>query len=99
MSAEEAHSVTCCCLARLFDDSVKSNVTKTFCNLLQGAGPHVHRPVDAEGLIAHTSTSPQQIPEQPNFADFSQFEAFAVSGVNEEEEDEIETHSEVLQVS
>ncbi|XP_074020408.1 ralBP1-associated Eps domain-containing protein 1 isoform X8 [Numenius arquata] len=64
----------------------------------QGAGPHVHRPVDAEGLIAHTSTSPQQIPEQPNFADFSQFEAFAVSGVSKEEEDEIETHSEVLQV-
>uniref|UniRef100_A0A8B9PHC1 RALBP1 associated Eps domain containing 1 n=1 Tax=Apteryx owenii TaxID=8824 RepID=A0A8B9PHC1_APTOW len=64
----------------------------------QGPGPHVHRPVDAEGLIAHTSTSPQQIPEQPNFADFSQFEAFAVSGVNKEEEDEIETHSEVLQV-
>ncbi|XP_010121267.1 PREDICTED: ralBP1-associated Eps domain-containing protein 1 isoform X2 [Chlamydotis macqueenii] len=63
----------------------------------QGAGPHVHRPVDAEGLIGHTSTSPQQIPEQPNFADFSQFEAFAVSGVNKEEEDEIETHSEVLQ--
>ncbi|XP_074020391.1 ralBP1-associated Eps domain-containing protein 1 isoform X6 [Numenius arquata] len=63
----------------------------------QGAGPHVHRPVDAEGLIAHTSTSPQQIPEQPNFADFSQFEAFAVSGVSKEEEDEIETHSEVLQ--
>ncbi|XP_074752544.1 ralBP1-associated Eps domain-containing protein 1 isoform X11 [Athene noctua] len=63
----------------------------------QGAGPHVHRPVDADGLIAHTSTSPQQIPEQPNFADFSQFEAFAVSGVNKDEEDEIETHSEVLQ--
>uniref|UniRef100_A0A8C8RE68 RALBP1 associated Eps domain containing 1 n=1 Tax=Pelusios castaneus TaxID=367368 RepID=A0A8C8RE68_9SAUR len=63
----------------------------------QGAGPHVHRPVDAEGLIAHSSTSPQQIPEQPNFADFSQFEAFAASAVNEEE-DEIETHSEVLQV-
>ncbi|XP_014374020.1 ralBP1-associated Eps domain-containing protein 1 isoform X5 [Alligator mississippiensis] len=63
----------------------------------QGTGPHVHRPVDAEGLIAHTSTSPQQIPEQPNFADFSQFEAFAASGVNEEEEDEIETHPDVLQ--
>lgn len=59
----------------------------------------MHRPVDAEGLIAHTSTSPQQIPEQPNFADFSQFEAFAVSGVSKEEEEEIETHSEVLQVS
>ncbi|XP_053877622.1 ralBP1-associated Eps domain-containing protein 1 isoform X2 [Malaclemys terrapin pileata] len=64
----------------------------------QGAGPHVHRSVDAESLITHTSTSPQQIPEQPNFADFSQFEAFAASGVNEEEEEEIETHSEVLQV-
>lgn len=70
-----------------------------FVPLLQGAGPHVHRPVDAEGLIAHTSTSPQQIPEQPNFADFSQFEVFAASAVNKEEEDEIETHSEVLQVS
>uniref|UniRef100_A0A8D0H334 RALBP1 associated Eps domain containing 1 n=1 Tax=Sphenodon punctatus TaxID=8508 RepID=A0A8D0H334_SPHPU len=64
----------------------------------QAAGPHVHRPVDAEGLIAHTSTSPQQIPEQPNFADFSQFEAFAASGVNEGEDDEIEKHPEVLQV-
>ncbi|XP_056344672.1 ralBP1-associated Eps domain-containing protein 1 isoform X28 [Oenanthe melanoleuca] len=64
----------------------------------QGTGPHVHRSVDADGLIAHTSTSPQQIPEQPNFADFSQFEAFAVSGVNKEEDDEIETHSEALQV-
>lgn len=66
---------------------------------MQGTGPHVHRSVDADGLIAHSSTSPQQIPEQPNFADFSQFEAFAVSGVNKEEEDEIETHSEALQVS
>ncbi|OXB68445.1 hypothetical protein ASZ78_010066 [Callipepla squamata] len=64
----------------------------------QGAGPHVHRPVDADGLISHTSTSPQQIPEQPNFADFSQFEAFAASGVNKEEGDEIETHSEALKV-
>uniref|UniRef100_A0A8C3KYB3 RALBP1 associated Eps domain containing 1 n=1 Tax=Chrysolophus pictus TaxID=9089 RepID=A0A8C3KYB3_CHRPC len=64
----------------------------------KGAGPHVHRPVDADGLISHTSTSPQQIPEQPNFADFSQFEAFAASGVNKEEDDEIETHSEALQV-
>lgn len=26
-----------------------------------------------------TSTSPQQIPQQPNFADFSQFQAFAAS--------------------
>uniref|UniRef100_A0A663MA52 RALBP1 associated Eps domain containing 1 n=1 Tax=Athene cunicularia TaxID=194338 RepID=A0A663MA52_ATHCN len=74
------------------------SVTPGRYTVLLGAGPHVHRPVDAEGLIAHTSTSPQQIPEQPNFADFSQFEAFAVSGVNKDEEDEIETHSEVLQV-
>ncbi|XP_051853810.1 ralBP1-associated Eps domain-containing protein 1 isoform X5 [Antechinus flavipes] len=64
----------------------------------QAPGPHVHRPVDAEGLITHTSTSPQQIPEQPNFADFSQFEVFAASNVNEEPDDEAEKHPEVLQV-
>ncbi|XP_016284409.1 ralBP1-associated Eps domain-containing protein 1 isoform X4 [Monodelphis domestica] len=64
----------------------------------QAPGPHVHRPVDAEGLITHTSTSPQQIPEQPNFADFSQFEVFAASSVNEEHDDEAEKHPEVLQV-
>ncbi|XP_043818678.1 ralBP1-associated Eps domain-containing protein 1 isoform X4 [Dromiciops gliroides] len=64
----------------------------------QAPGPHVHRPVDAEGLITHTSTSPQQIPEQPNFADFSQFEVFAASSVNEEPDDEAEKHPEVLQV-
>ncbi|KAM3931935.1 ralBP1-associated Eps domain-containing protein 1 isoform 2-T2 [Leptodactylus fuscus] len=43
----------------------------------QTSGSHMHRSVDAEGLLSHPSTSPQQIPEQPNFADFSQFEAFA----------------------
>ncbi|XP_047626047.1 ralBP1-associated Eps domain-containing protein 1 isoform X8 [Phacochoerus africanus] len=59
-------------------------------------GPVVHRPVDADGLITHTSTSPQQIPEQPNFADFSQFEVFAASNVNEEQDDEAEKHPEVL---
>uniref|UniRef100_A0A8C9JFU6 RALBP1 associated Eps domain containing 1 n=1 Tax=Panthera tigris altaica TaxID=74533 RepID=A0A8C9JFU6_PANTA len=62
----------------------------------QAPGPVVHRPVDADGLITHTSTSPQQIPEQPNFADFSQFEVFAASNVNEEQEDEAEKHAEVL---
>uniref|UniRef100_A0A8C6AX10 RALBP1 associated Eps domain containing 1 n=1 Tax=Monodon monoceros TaxID=40151 RepID=A0A8C6AX10_MONMO len=62
----------------------------------QAAGPVVHRPVDADGLITHTSTSPQQIPEQPNFADFSQFEVFAASNVNEEQDDEAEKHPEVL---
>lgn len=40
--------------------------------------PHGHRVVEGDGLPAHTSTSPQQMPEQPNFADFSQFQAFAV---------------------
>ncbi|XP_011946899.1 PREDICTED: ralBP1-associated Eps domain-containing protein 1 isoform X6 [Cercocebus atys] len=62
----------------------------------QAPGPAVHRPVDADGLITHTSTSPQQIPEQPNFADFSQFEVFAASNVNEEQDDEAEKHPEVL---
>ncbi|XP_028996399.1 ralBP1-associated Eps domain-containing protein 1 isoform X2 [Betta splendens] len=41
-----------------------------------------HR-VDAEavpgGGAVLTATSPQQIPQQPNFADFSQFQAFAAS--------------------
>uniref|UniRef100_A0A3B5KUJ9 RALBP1 associated Eps domain containing 1 n=1 Tax=Xiphophorus couchianus TaxID=32473 RepID=A0A3B5KUJ9_9TELE len=40
-------------------------------------------PVIAEGVPAGgavlTTTSPQQIPQQPNFADFSQFQAFAAS--------------------
>uniref|UniRef100_A0A672S1Z1 RalBP1-associated Eps domain-containing protein 1-like n=1 Tax=Sinocyclocheilus grahami TaxID=75366 RepID=A0A672S1Z1_SINGR len=40
--------------------------------------PHGHRSVEGDGLSAHTSTSPHQMPEQPNFADFSQFQAFAV---------------------
>uniref|UniRef100_A0A2K6TKC8 RALBP1 associated Eps domain containing 1 n=1 Tax=Saimiri boliviensis boliviensis TaxID=39432 RepID=A0A2K6TKC8_SAIBB len=62
----------------------------------QAPGPAVHRPVDADGLMTHTSTSPQQIPEQPNFADFSQFEVFAASNVNEEQDDEAEKHPEVL---
>ncbi|XP_075410583.1 ralBP1-associated Eps domain-containing protein 1 isoform X5 [Tenrec ecaudatus] len=65
----------------------------------QAPGPAVHRPVEADGLIAHTSTSPQQIPEQPNFADFSQFEVFAASSVNEEQDDEAEKHPEAVPVS
>ncbi|XP_075410585.1 ralBP1-associated Eps domain-containing protein 1 isoform X7 [Tenrec ecaudatus] len=64
----------------------------------QAPGPAVHRPVEADGLIAHTSTSPQQIPEQPNFADFSQFEVFAASSVNEEQDDEAEKHPEAVPV-
>ncbi|XP_069090416.1 ralBP1-associated Eps domain-containing protein 1 isoform X6 [Pleurodeles waltl] len=60
----------------------------------QAAGPNVHRSAEGEGLLTHTSTSPQQIPTQPNFADFSQFEAFASSGpekATDESEDQPET--------
>ncbi|XP_054991172.1 ralBP1-associated Eps domain-containing protein 1 isoform X6 [Sorex araneus] len=64
----------------------------------QAPGPVVHRPVDADGIMTHTSTSPQQIPEQPNFADFSQFEVYAASNVNEEQDEEAEKHPEVLPV-
>nr|XP_023652889.1 ralBP1-associated Eps domain-containing protein 1 isoform X3 [Paramormyrops kingsleyae] len=52
----------------------------------QAAGSHAHRPADGDGLGPHASTSPQQIPEQPNFADFSQFQAFAVEQPSEETE-------------
>uniref|UniRef100_A0A8C2HT79 RALBP1 associated Eps domain containing 1 n=1 Tax=Cyprinus carpio TaxID=7962 RepID=A0A8C2HT79_CYPCA len=45
---------------------------------LQTSVPHGHRSVEGDGLPAITSTSPQQMPEQPNFADFSQFQVFAV---------------------
>ncbi|XP_051501082.1 ralBP1-associated Eps domain-containing protein 1-like isoform X12 [Myxocyprinus asiaticus] len=44
----------------------------------QTSVPQGHRSVEGDGLPVHTSTSPHQIPEQPNFADFSQFQAFAV---------------------
>ncbi|XP_026100337.1 LOW QUALITY PROTEIN: ralBP1-associated Eps domain-containing protein 1-like, partial [Carassius auratus] len=44
----------------------------------QTSVPHGHRSVEGDGLPSHTSTSPQQMPEQPNFADFSQFQVFAV---------------------
>ncbi|KAM4693685.1 ralBP1-associated Eps domain-containing protein 1 isoform 3-T3 [Discoglossus pictus] len=63
----------------------------------QTSGSHMHRGVESEGLISHPSTSPHQMPEQPNFADFSQFEAFA-SCVTEEPADEPEKHTEVAQV-
>ncbi|XP_066556655.1 ralBP1-associated Eps domain-containing protein 1 isoform X2 [Amia ocellicauda] len=59
----------------------------------QATGPHGQRSMDGEGLAAHSSTSPQQIPEQPNFADFSHFEVFA-SVVAEQSSDEGEKHSE-----
>ncbi|MEE6476201.1 hypothetical protein FKM82_011006 [Ascaphus truei] len=63
----------------------------------QTSGSLMHRPVESEGLISHPSTSPQQIPPQPNFADFSQFEAFA-SGVTEHPADDSEKNLEVVQV-
>ncbi|XP_053317026.1 ralBP1-associated Eps domain-containing protein 1 isoform X1 [Spea bombifrons] len=53
----------------------------------QTSGTHSHRSVDSEGIVAHSSTSPQQIPEQPNFADFSQFEAFASCATEEPSDD------------
>ncbi|MGH0127461.1 UNVERIFIED_CONTAM: hypothetical protein FKN15_019150 [Acipenser sinensis] len=62
----------------------------------QVAGPHMHRAVDGDGVVVHSSTSPQQIPEQPNFADFSQFEVFA-SVATEESSDEGENHSDAVQ--
>ncbi|XP_075718543.1 ralBP1-associated Eps domain-containing protein 1 isoform X3 [Rhinoderma darwinii] len=53
----------------------------------QTSGSHMHHSVDAEGLLTHPSTSPQQMPEQPNFADFSQFEAFASCVTDQQAED------------
>ncbi|XP_048105948.1 ralBP1-associated Eps domain-containing protein 1 isoform X2 [Alosa alosa] len=58
----------------------------------QAAGPHGHRPVEGDSLPVHCSTSPQQIPEQPNFADFSQFQAFA-----DQPAEDAEKHSETAQ--
>ncbi|XP_047244857.1 ralBP1-associated Eps domain-containing protein 1 isoform X1 [Girardinichthys multiradiatus] len=59
-----------------------------------------HR-VDSEGVPAGgavlTTTSPQQIPQQPNFADFSQFQAFAASE-QPSSLPEIDKHSEAGQV-
>ncbi|XP_031437765.1 ralBP1-associated Eps domain-containing protein 1-like, partial [Clupea harengus] len=59
----------------------------------QAAGPHSHRPVEGDSLPALCSTSPQQIPEQPNFADFSQFQAFA-----DQPTEDAENHAENAQV-
>ncbi|XP_010880877.4 ralBP1-associated Eps domain-containing protein 1 isoform X2 [Esox lucius] len=58
----------------------------------QTSGPHSGHRSD-EGLAAHSTTSPQQIPEQPNFADFSQFQAFAAS---DQPGDDGEKHAESL---
>ncbi|XP_072907897.1 ralBP1-associated Eps domain-containing protein 1 isoform X7 [Hemitrygon akajei] len=58
--------------------------------------PPLHRPVDVDGHVAHSSTSPQQMPEQPNFADFRQFEAFISKGT-EQQIDDADRHSETVQ--
>ncbi|XP_041831727.1 ralBP1-associated Eps domain-containing protein 1 isoform X2 [Melanotaenia boesemani] len=59
-----------------------------------------HR-VEAEGVpgggAVLTTTSPQQIPQQPNFADFSQFQAFAASE-QPSSLPEVDKHSEAGQV-
>uniref|UniRef100_A0AAQ5X7J5 RALBP1 associated Eps domain containing 1 n=1 Tax=Amphiprion ocellaris TaxID=80972 RepID=A0AAQ5X7J5_AMPOC len=60
-----------------------------------------HR-VEAEGVpgggAVLTTTSPQQIPQQPNFADFSQFQAFAASE-QPSSLPEVDKHSEVDKTS
>ncbi|XP_077409365.1 ralBP1-associated Eps domain-containing protein 1 isoform X2 [Vanacampus margaritifer] len=49
----------------------------------QSSAPHTGQRAEAEGATgagaALGATSPQQIPQQPNFADFSHFQAFAAS--------------------
>ncbi|XP_061742387.1 ralBP1-associated Eps domain-containing protein 1 isoform X3 [Nerophis ophidion] len=49
----------------------------------QSSLPHASQRTEAEGATGAgttlTATSPQQIPQQPNFADFSHFQAFASS--------------------
>ncbi|KAJ8355846.1 hypothetical protein SKAU_G00186400 [Synaphobranchus kaupii] len=56
----------------------------------QAPGSHGHRSAEGDGLAGHLSTSPQQIPEQPNFADFSQFQAFAEDGEKHPESSQAE---------
>ncbi|XP_078085571.1 ralBP1-associated Eps domain-containing protein 1 isoform X3 [Mustelus asterias] len=61
----------------------------------QATVPPLHRSAEADGHAAHSSTSPHQMPEQPNFADFRQFEAF-VSKSTEQQMDESAKHSEPI---
>ncbi|GCB69434.1 hypothetical protein scyTo_0012427, partial [Scyliorhinus torazame] len=61
----------------------------------QVTAPPLHRAAEADGHAAHTSTSPHQMPEQPNFADFRQFEAF-VSKSTEQQMDDSAKHSEAI---
>uniref|UniRef100_A0A4W3HCG0 RALBP1 associated Eps domain containing 1 n=1 Tax=Callorhinchus milii TaxID=7868 RepID=A0A4W3HCG0_CALMI len=60
--------------------------------------PPLPRGVEAEAHGALSSTSPQQMPEQPNFADFRQFEAF-VSKSSDQQAEDPEKHSETAPVS
>uniref|UniRef100_A0A4W3HCG5 RALBP1 associated Eps domain containing 1 n=1 Tax=Callorhinchus milii TaxID=7868 RepID=A0A4W3HCG5_CALMI len=59
--------------------------------------PPLPRGVEAEAHGALSSTSPQQMPEQPNFADFRQFEAF-VSKSSDQQAEDPEKHSETAPV-
>ncbi|XP_032881873.1 ralBP1-associated Eps domain-containing protein 1 isoform X4 [Amblyraja radiata] len=61
----------------------------------QVTAPPLHRPVDVDGHVTHGNTSPHQMPEQPNFADFRQFEAF-VSKATEQQVDDSDRHSETI---
>ncbi|XP_047430148.1 ralBP1-associated Eps domain-containing protein 1 isoform X3 [Mugil cephalus] len=67
----------------------------------QTSVPHTGHRVEAEGVpgggAVLTTTSPQQIPQQPNFADFSQFQAFAASE-QPSSLPEVDKHSEPGQV-
>ncbi|XP_034436387.1 ralBP1-associated Eps domain-containing protein 1 isoform X4 [Hippoglossus hippoglossus] len=67
----------------------------------QSSAPHTGHRVEAEAVPAGgaglTTTSPQQIPQQPNFADFSQFQAFAASE-QPSSLPEVDKHSEAGQV-
>ncbi|KAI1895750.1 hypothetical protein AGOR_G00109920 [Albula goreensis] len=57
----------------------------------QAAVSHGHHSVERDSTAPHPSTSPQLIPEQPNFADFSQFEVFAAEPLSDEGEKTPET--------
>ncbi|XP_029902515.1 ralBP1-associated Eps domain-containing protein 1 isoform X2 [Myripristis murdjan] len=67
----------------------------------QTSGSHAGHRGEAEGVSGGgavlTTTSPQQIPQQPNFADFSQFQAFAASE-QPSSLPEVDKHSETGQV-
>ncbi|KAK2889928.1 ralBP1-associated Eps domain-containing protein 1 isoform X1 [Channa argus] len=60
-------------------------------------GHRVEAEVVPVGGAVLTTTSPQQIPQQPNFADFSQFQAFAASE-QPSSLPEVDKHSEATQV-